>query len=59
MNEPIQKYIILARSPAGDYEVWSDLKKICQTYGWAYNTISKKQLPYKTSDGWIIYRILA
>lgn len=59
MHPLARKNIILVKAPNGEYEAWSDLKASCIAHGWAYCTLSKKPLPIRTKDGWIIYRINA
>ena len=54
---PSRPHIILIKTPDNDYEAWEDLKKCCFSYGWSYNTISKKALPVITKNGFTIYRI--
>jgi hypothetical protein len=50
-------YILLIKSPQGEYEAWSDLKKYCMERGFAYYSLAKKKFPAVTKDGCTIYRI--
>ena len=49
--------IILIKTPSGEYEAWSDLKKSCSAHGWSYFSIARKELPAQTKDGCTIYRV--
>ncbi|MCK9638823.1 MAG: hypothetical protein M0R39_02860 [Prolixibacteraceae bacterium] len=50
-------YILLIKTPLGEYEAWSDLKKYCTERGLAYYSFAKKKFPAITKDGSTIYRV--
>jgi hypothetical protein len=52
-----KQHIIIIKTPSGEYEAWSDLKKSCLAHGWTYYTIVKRALPTVTADGCTIHRI--
>lgn len=57
MSASSKLHIILIKTPKGEYEAWSDLKKSCIAHGWPYYAIAKKALPAVTKDGYTIHRI--
>jgi hypothetical protein len=57
MPSSSKQNIILIKTPNGEYEAWSDLKKSCQAHGWPYYSIAKRTLPIVTKDGCIIHRV--
>jgi len=57
MSASSSGYIILIKTPRGEYEIWSDLKKYCMERGFTYCSLAKKKLPTVTKDGNTIHRI--
>lgn len=37
-------------------EAWGNLKEVCETHGWSYWTLSKKQFPIE-HDGVTIHKV--
>ena len=42
--------IIIVQNGDGSLEAWSNLKLVCNYYGWSYAMLTQRQLPTKVKD---------